>query len=367
MVAVQLPVGGDHDQRRVVIAARTPVEDRLDPLCDEPVGIDRRRRLERHRGRQRPVVADRGDRATVPQVDPQQADADRRHPPRGPATGRRSCGRSPRRPADAAWRYRRLSRAATSRPDAARSAPRSRASPSGSPSLDRSPRRAAGSSGGMAGPCRSTGVAVDEPPIGDRVAVLQPAGQRRADVPRDRAEIAELGVRSIAVGADALVPVVRRRGRGSSGTARERVETGRLVEVAVDDQRGTGHAPSSRRSCVVATTCVIVRSSARRAPGRTATTAAARCPGNALEPGLRVRHGLDRCPPRIGCARWGRVDRLRHVVVALRVVVRSRAVPAPSCAVRTPPTSHHAAGLPPPPSIVRAHSTPMRASTVAPP
>ena len=64
-------------------------------------------------------------------------------------------------------------------------------------------------------------VAVDEAVVGDRVAGLQPAGERRPEVPRDRPEVAELGVGPVAVGADALVPVVRgRRGRIDAASCR---------------------------------------------------------------------------------------------------------------------------------------------------
>jgi hypothetical protein len=89
----------------------------------------------------------------------------------------------------------------------------------------------------------TTGIALHEAAVGHRVSVLHPARQCRPEVPRHRAEVAFLGVRSIAVGADALVPVAGgRRSRVDRHRAGERIEPWRLVEVAVDDERGTRHA-----------------------------------------------------------------------------------------------------------------------------
>jgi hypothetical protein len=60
-------------------------------------------------------------------------------------------------------------------------------------------------------------VTVDEAVVGDAVAVLQPVRERRPEIPRDRPEVAELGVGSVAIGADALIPVVRGAAVGSRG------------------------------------------------------------------------------------------------------------------------------------------------------
>ncbi len=109
-------------------------------------------------------------------------------------------------------------------------------------------------------------VALDEAAIRDRIARLEPAGQRRPDVPRDRPEVAGLRVGSIAVGADALVPVPRRRrGRVERHRAAERIDPRRLVEVPVDDELRSGHAPSAVRSWAVVIRWRTMRS--QRSPG----------------------------------------------------------------------------------------------------
>ena len=114
-------------------------------------------------------------------------------------------------------------------------------------------------------------VAFDEPAIRDRIAVLKPARQGRSEIPRHVTEIADLGVRPIALGADAGRPVVCRRGRRvRRHPTAERVGPRRLVEVAVDDEAASAHVASdgaidagssSARSWVVATALetVIVR------------------------------------------------------------------------------------------------------------
>ena len=221
----------------------------------------------------------------------------------------------------------------------------------------------------MAAPARSIRVAVDEAAIRDRVALLEPAGERRPEVPRHRTEIAELRVRPVAVGADALVPVVRRRGgRVERHRAREGVEPGRLVEVAVDDEQGSlvhgvlrrpvagrgddvGHRarPSIARREVDrprqqqrAALVHSVRSRPRNStPSRSVPTRRRRTSSS-----MSPRRRCSRCPGRSSDTSW--------------------AMPLTSCPLRTPPMSHHAAGLPPPPSIVSAHSMPTRPSNAGP-
>jgi hypothetical protein len=107
-------------------------------------------------------------------------------------------------------------------------------------------------------------VTVDEAVVGDAVAVLQPVRERGPEIPRDRPEVAELGVGSVTVRADALIPVLRgRRGRIARHGAGERVEPWRLVEVAVDDQGGTRHGS------VVSTVFVMICDQC--SPGRSVT------------------------------------------------------------------------------------------------
>ena len=154
------------------------------------------------------------------------------------------------------------SRAATSRGPAGRSGPRSRAGPSGSRSAGRPRRRAAGSRDGTAG--RSPlmpAITGDEPPVGERIAVDQPAGERRAEVPGHVPEVAALGVRAVALLADPGGPVVSRCGRwvGRDGTA-ERVDPRRLVEVAVDDQPAATHRGAGAPAGIEAAASSVARS-----------------------------------------------------------------------------------------------------------
>ena len=92
-------------------------------------------------------------------------------------------------------------------------------------------------------------IPVDEAVVGDRVAGREPTGEGRADVPRHALEIAQLCVGSVALGADALGPIVGRGSRrvGGHGPA-ERIDPRRLVEVAVDDEVAAAHATSGARA-----------------------------------------------------------------------------------------------------------------------
>ena len=205
--------------------------------------------------------------------------------------------------------------------------------------------RAAGSCDGRAGPCPCTPASpVDEAAIGDRVAILQPAGERRSEVPRDPPEVAELGVGPVAVGGDPAVPVVGRRGRRV-----RRDQPGRRDRSATAGRSGRGRRGGAG-SCLDAPRSRSARHGVRRrrptnarhpAPGRSATTAAARCPGRrARSRLLGVGDGLDRGPPRLGRDRDGGGDRDPDVVVALgeplhrlcdaaRIVRRARAADLP--------------------------------------
>ena len=70
-------------------------------------------------------------------------------------------------------------------------------------------------------------VTVDEAVVGDAVAVLQPVRERGPESHEIAPEVAELGVRPVALRADALIPVVGgRRGRIARHRAGERVEPG---------------------------------------------------------------------------------------------------------------------------------------------
>ena len=285
-MAVQLAVGGDDDERR----PRPPGSGSSKPRARPARGRTRRRRrsrrLERDGRRQRPVV-ERPRRSTG-----------RRRGRCGPGGGCRRAAigldlprredrvrRCRRRRAAAASPGRRPSRAATCRSAGGRTAPRSRAGPSGSRSAGRRPRRAAGSRGGTAGPSRSRRGrrrrSRDRRPGRRR---SQPAGERRPEVPRHRPEVAELGVRAVALGADPLVPVVgRRRGRVDRHRAGERVEPRRLVEVAVDDEGGAASRGASvdgaGRGVVADGVADRPRPALARREAGAATTAAARCPG----------------------------------------------------------------------------------------
>ena len=76
---------------------------------------------------------------------------------------------------------------------------------------------------------------------------------------------------------------------------------------------------------------------------------------------------LKPCLPTHLLAEVERVLRHAKLMNAALGPVTVGAEPAASWALRTPATSHHAAGFPPPPSIVVDHSRPIRASRAAPP
>ena len=95
-----------------------------------------------------------------------------------------------------------------------------------------------------------------------------------------------------------------------------------------------------------------------------ATTAAARCPGRRARsrpPSSRRSRSAPTTHPPAGSTIVSTA--MPELVVALaRRSTPSRA-PDPSWRARAPPISHHAAGLPPPPSSISAHSMPSRASS----
>ena len=223
------------------------------------------------------------------------------------------------------------------------------------------------------------GWAIALPPLPPRrtarsvVGVLgrEPRGERRPEVPRDPGEVAALGVRAVALGVDAL-----RSSRGTAPpTARRdlagpRVEARRLVEVGVDRQPAAGHragrrrrsrGPAASRSPVCST-----RDRRRLArperddPAGAATRAAL---VDELEARLGVRDGLDRRDPDVDRriepssrprCRGSRCRRaIRLVAPAVDGARRGRSA--------RPPTSCHAAGLPPPPRSIVDHSMASRA------
>ena len=101
----------------------------------------------------------------------------------------------------------------------------------------------------MARPGRAIGV--DDAAVHVGMVRLEPREQRGPDVERQLLEGAELGVGSVALGGDALVPVVERRGARLLGhDPGPGVLTGRLVEVPVQHQRGAsegdGHLGAHR-------------------------------------------------------------------------------------------------------------------------
>ena len=84
-------------------------------------------------------------------------------------------------------------------------------------------------------------VGIDDAAVHVGVVRLEPRQKRGADVERQLLEGAQLGVGSVALGGDALVPVVERRGPRLLGhDARPGVFARRLVEVPVEHQRGAG-------------------------------------------------------------------------------------------------------------------------------
>ena len=167
--------------------------------------------------------------------------------------------------------------------------------PSGSRSAGRAPRRAAGSRGDSPGP--STLCPSAWPMIASwssrRCSRIQRA-TRRAQVPADAPEVAQLGVGRVRLVRDPVVPVVcRRRGWVARDAPRERVLARRLVEVPVDGEAG-GPGVGAGAPAV-----------GRRRPGRSARIGAvgsgARRVGAAASPVDRVvaeRGRQVRLPPR---------------------------------------------------------------------
>ena len=207
-----------------------------------------------------------------------------------------------------------------------------------------------------------------------RVAGREPAGERRPEVPRHPAVVAPLGVRAVALRVDARVPVVERRGRGGpSGTAAERVDAQRLVEVPWTTRRPRLTRPGrrSRGACRLLGRAVaggahgLATGTAALARGRgaAATTAAGAALVDALEAVLGVRDRLDRAhqASAAGSTVVRRPRRPGRCPGGSRR--RRRSCPGRRGPIRSPPTSYHAAGLPPPPSSVRFHSMPSRASS----
>src|SRR6185436_553649 len=85
-------------------------------------------------------------------------------------------------------------------------------------------------------------VLLDDPPAGRWVVLSHPLKQRRADVEADTLEVAERGVRAIAFGVDAFVPVaIRGRPNFVGHDAGERVFARRLIKMAVNTERTCGH------------------------------------------------------------------------------------------------------------------------------
>ncbi len=123
-------------------------------------------------------------------------------------------------------------------------------------------------------------ICIDDPGQRRRILLGQPARQRRAGVEPDPVEVAALGVRAVALGRDAGVPV-RERGRARivGQPAAERVATFRLVEVAMDREAPAGAQPtdSSRaRSRLVVTrweTRTVVRAPGARSTGQAMSSA----------------------------------------------------------------------------------------------
>ncbi len=116
-------------------------------------------------------------------------------------------------------------------------------------------------------------VARDESQVCDRIAGLEPCGKRRAEVPVDVAEVAPLGVGSIALGADPSVPVMGgRRGGVRRDPAAEGIDPRGLVEVAVNDESAAAHPP------VVAAVAAVASVACACVPVTAATSSAPRSP-----------------------------------------------------------------------------------------
>ena len=153
VMAVQLAVGRDHDQRRLVVGQASRDEPGLDPFRGECVGIGRGAWFERDRGRQAAVVQRDDDLEVAADLDPVGTSRLDVHvaglPRREDRVMDPVLGEHPER-----GQVDRALRAARPRSPAGRSATRSHEDPRRSPSVD--PRRtpAAGSCGGTAGRVR---------------------------------------------------------------------------------------------------------------------------------------------------------------------------------------------------------------------
>ncbi len=268
VMAVQLPVRGDHDQRCRATGERRLLEPRHEPLAHERVRVDGRDRFEGHGRGQQTVVDDRDDGPPVAEV---QADRPARvHPA---AVDRFDLPWSEDRVGDPVVDQQAEGGPVDGRlgqPHAGRPATEAHLEVAQAPGdLGRAIGRRGERQDRMVerlGHPVDAAVAIDEAAVGERVAGLEPAGQRRTEVPRHRPEIAERGIGPVAIGADPLVPVARRGGgRIDRHRPGERIESRRLVEVAVDHEPGTAHDSSIARSRLVATAWWIDRD--QRSPG----------------------------------------------------------------------------------------------------
>ena len=222
MVAVQLAVGGDHDERRLVVGQGPGRQARLEPV---PRRSGRRRPSRAARTRPRPTGRRRTARPRCSRPPPSSTRYGRRVSTCGVAglpRARGSCARCRPRPGAAGSAGRPRSRAATSRSPAGRSA-RSKSRRPQRISVRRSAAEASGRIvwwNGWASPLMPRSP-VDErrDRRPDRRRSSQPAsvGPRSHEMCR---EVAALGVRPVALGADPRVPVVGRRGRRVGRDAR---------------------------------------------------------------------------------------------------------------------------------------------------
>ncbi len=269
MVAVELAVGRDHSDRPVR-RIRPVQETRDDPLAHEPIRVRRRLRLEGDRRRQTGVVEDDSDLAVVAELDairPAGVDA--------AAAIRDGLPRSEDRERDALGRdlpKRRQVDRRLREPDPGGPPPEPQLEVPDAPGDLRPPIGGRGQrQDRVVERLRDRAPAVvDEPPVGGRIRLGHPAGEGRAEIPRDPGESAALGVRSVALGVDPLVPVVERcRGRLRRHLARPRIEAGGLVEVGVDRQPAPTHPtatrPSTARSTATVARCTTV--TVARSPG----------------------------------------------------------------------------------------------------
>ena len=237
---------------------------RHDPLAGEPVRIAGRLDLEGDRRRQPRVVGDDHDRPAAADVDPV------RPPGVQPRTGELPRGEDGVGHALVDEQPERLEvHRGLGQPDARRPPPEPPfevAQPPadlGPPVGERRERQDRVVE--RLGHAVPAAIAIDEAAIGDRIAVLEPARERRTEVPGDPPVVAELRVGPVAVGGDPGVPVaIGRRGRVRRDDAGGRVQPRRLVEVAVDDEPRPAHASSARSRSTVT---VFATEIDRRSPG----------------------------------------------------------------------------------------------------